>query len=54
MSTDWIKYKRKNWPERSKERALLTNYPGCKTIAEALEVEKLRLKIKEANKDEKK
>lgn len=27
---------RVNWPEGSKERALVRDFPGCKTVAEAL------------------
>ncbi len=36
MSTEWIGFKRKNWPEGSKERVLVRDYPGCKTIWEAV------------------
>lgn len=36
MSTDWIKHKREHWPEGSLEKTLLRDFPGCKTLKEAL------------------
>lgn len=47
--SDWIKKKRLNWPEGSKERVLIRDYPGCKTAVEALEVKRLKNRIEEAN-----
>lgn len=32
----WIEEKRKNWPDRSLEKALAIDYPGCKTAFEAV------------------
>lgn len=43
--TKWIEEKRKNWPEGSLERHLLLNYPGCKTLVEA--VQKRRIEKQE-------
>lgn len=36
MSTDWIKHKREHWPTGSLEKMLLRDFPGCKTLKEAL------------------
>ncbi len=33
---------KKDWPEGSKERFLLRDFPGCKTLAEALKEETLK------------
>lgn len=36
MSTEWIKHMRLGWPEGSLERQLILNYPGCKSLQEAV------------------
>lgn len=53
MTNDWPKYEKLNWPEGSLERHLAANYPGCKTLKEALEVKRLRNQIAEANVNQK-
>jgi hypothetical protein len=41
-----------HWPEGSMERSLALNYPGAKTLAEAIEIELHRRQIKRANGDD--
>lgn len=60
--TKWIETKRENWPSGSLERHLLLNYPGCKTLKEAvekairdkLELEELKKQLAGANEGTKK
>lgn len=35
--TKWIEEKRKNWPDRSLEKSLVRDYPGCKSAFEAVQ-----------------
>lgn len=50
MSTEWMKFKKMSWPEGSLERHLALNYPGCKTLREAVqEILKFKNQIKDAN-----
>ncbi len=36
MSTEWMKYKKMNWPKEALRRTLLLHFPGCKSVKEAL------------------
>lgn len=49
MTNEWPKYEKRNWPEGSLERHLAVNYPGCKTLKEAMEVKRLRNQISKAD-----
>lgn len=47
---NWPKYEKRNWPTGSLERQLRLNYPGCKNLNEAIQVQRLRDQIKAADK----
>ena len=36
MSHEWERYEKKNWPEKSLERHLKLNYPGCSSAVQAV------------------
>lgn len=53
MSNNWEKYEKRNWPSGSLEKLLKEEYPGCKNVKEAMEVERHRQQIKAADEKEK-
>ncbi len=47
-NSDWRRLQSHNWPEDSLQKTLLRDFPGCKTLQEALEKQKVKVPKQES------